>query len=223
MSLDKSKTDLKLGREIEQFLIKKNVSTPTTGRECFNEGIITEISKDFQNILIKLGLDLKDDSLMDTPKRVAKMYVNEIFWGLLPENFPKITTVENKMQYDNMLIERNIGVSSHCEHHLVGIVGNCHIAYIPAKKIIGLSKFNRVVEYFSKRPQIQERLTEQIYYALSFVLETEDIAVVIEAEHYCVKSRGVEDINSDTITSKVGGVFMDDAQVRTEFLTLIKK
>jgi len=222
MSLDKSKTDFELGRKVEQYLIRKKVATPTTGRECFNEGIITEISKDFENVLKKLGLDLEDDSLKDTPKRVAKMYVNEIFWGLLPENFPKITTVQNKMRYDNMLIERNIGVSSHCEHHLVGIVGSCHIAYIPAKKIIGLSKFNRVVEYFSKRPQIQERLTEQIYYALSFVLETEDIAVVVEAEHYCVKSRGVEDINSDTITSKMGGKFMEDSQVRAEYLTLIK-
>ena len=168
-----------------------------------------------------LGLDLKDDSLIDTPKRVAKMYVNEIFWGLDYEAFPKCTAVENKMEYESMVIERNINVQSNCEHHFVVIDGVGTVAYIPNKKVLGLSKLNRVVEYFAKRPQIQERLTEQVYYALQYILDTDNIAVVIDAQHYCVKSRGVEDVGSSTITSKLGGGFKDDPALRHEFMNMI--
>ena len=169
-----------------------------------------------------LGLDLSDDSLMDTPKRVAKMYVNEIFWGLDYEAFPKCTAVDNKMKYDEMVIERNINVQSNCEHHFVVIDGLATVAYIPSEKVLGLSKLNRVVEYFAKRPQIQERLTEQVYYALQYILQTDNIAVVVDAQHYCVKSRGVEDTGSSTITTKLGGCFKNDPQARAEFMAIIK-
>ena len=149
------------------------------------------------------------------------MYVNEIFWGLDYEAFPKCTAVENKMEYESMVIERNINVQSNCEHHFVVIDGVGTVAYIPNKKVLGLSKLNRVVEYFSKRPQIQERLTEQVYYALQYILDTDNIAVVIDAQHYCVKSRGVEDVGSSTITSKLGGGFKDDPALRHEFMNMI--
>ena len=160
-----------------------------------------------------LELDLSDDSLVDTPKRVAKMYVNEIFWGLDYEAFPKCTAVDNKMKYDEMVIERNINVQSNCEHHFVVIDGVATVAYI--------SKLNRVVEYFAKRPQIQERLTEQVYHALSYILDTENIGVIVDAQHYCVKSRGVEDVGSSTITSKLGGCFKNDPAVRNEFMNIV--
>ena len=168
-----------------------------------------------------LGLDLKDDSLIDTPKRVAKMYVNEIFWGLDYDAFPKATVVENKMNYNEMIVERNISVQSNCEHHFVVIDGLATVAYVPEKNVLGLSKINRIVEYFCKRPQIQERLTEQIYHALSYILETDNVAVMIDAQHYCVKSRGVEDTGSSTITSRLGGNFKNYPEVRAEFLSLI--
>jgi GTP cyclohydrolase I len=175
----------------------------------------------FQQIMETLGLDLNDDSLIETPKRVAKMYVNEIFWGLDYEAFPKCTTVENKMKYDEMVVERNINVQSNCEHHFVIIDGVATVAYIPNNKVLGLSKINRVVEYFSKRPQIQERLTEQVYHALQYILDTDNIAVVVHASHYCVKSRGVEDTGSSTVTSKLGGVFKADPSVRSEFMRMV--
>jgi GTP cyclohydrolase I len=168
-----------------------------------------------------MGLDLSDDSLVDTPKRVAKMYVNEIFWGLDYEAFPKCTTVDNKMKYDEMVIERNVNVQSNCEHHFVVIDGLATVGYIPKQKVLGLSKINRIVEYFSKRPQIQERLTEQIYHALQFILDTDNIAVVIDAQHYCVKSRGVEDVGSSTVTSKLGGCFKTEPSVRAEFMNIV--
>jgi GTP cyclohydrolase I len=149
------------------------------------------------------------------------MYVNEIFWGLDYDAFPKCTTVSNKMRYDEMVIERNINVQSNCEHHFVVIDGLATVAYIPKDKVLGLSKINRVVEYFSKRPQIQERLTEQIYHALQYILGTDNIAVVIDAQHFCVKSRGVEDVGSSTTTSKLGGVFKSDPSVRLEFMNIV--
>jgi GTP cyclohydrolase I len=167
-----------------------------------------------------LGLDLTDDSLMETPNRVSKMYVNEIFWGLDYENFPKCTAVDNKMKYDEMVVEKDITVMSNCEHHFVIIDGLATVAYLPNKKVLGLSKMNRIVEFFAKRPQIQERLTNQIAAALQFILETEDVAVTINASHYCVKARGVEDYNSSTITSFLGGKFRTDTLVRSEFLAL---
>jgi len=198
------------------------VETPM-GEELFEDRKtkIEEIEIHFGQIMKILGLDLTDDSLIETPKRVAKMYVNEIFWGLDYDAFPKCTAVDNKMSYDEMVVERNVNVQSNCEHHFVVIDGLATVAYIPNKKVLGLSKINRIVEYFSKRPQIQERLTEQIYHALQHILDTDNIGVVIHAQHFCVKSRGVEDTGSSTITSKLGGVFKTDPNVRTEFMRLV--
>jgi GTP cyclohydrolase I len=182
---------------------------------------ITSIETSFAQIMKTLGLDLSDDSLADTPKRVAKMFVNEIFWGLDYKNFPKCTVIENKMRYDEMVIEKDITMISSCEHHFVVIDGKAHIAYIPRGKVLGLSKLNRIVEFFARRPQVQERIAEQVYHALEFILGTPDVAVVIEGVHYCVKSRGVEDHSSSTITSKLGGCFKEDPSVRAEFMSLI--
>ncbi len=224
MALNKNKCDEKLGIEVNNYL--KEIGKQTPVDEPFlqrdNDIKLIEVEKCFKEIMRTLGLDLNDDSLQDTPRRVSKMFVNEIFWGLKNENFPKCTTVENKMNYDEMVIEKNITSMSACEHHFVTIDGLAHIAYIPKNKVLGLSKLNRIVEYFSRRPQIQERLTEQIYYALHYILETDDIAVVIEGKHYCVKSRGVEDNNSSTITSKMGGRFMTKPELRKEFMDLIR-
>lgn len=226
MSLQQHKTNPELGLEIHKHLYELGLETPmfvnrTTGK-TFDIDSVRKIEKNFREIMETLGLDLTDDSLIDTPRRVAKMYVNEIFWGLDYKNFPKCTTIENKMKVDEMIIERNINVQSNCEHHFVVIDGTCDIAYIPQNRVLGLSKLNRVVEFFSKRPQVQERLTGQIFHALCFILGTEDVAVRIKAQHYCVKSRGVEDVGSDTVTSKLGGVFKTEPEARTEFLSLIR-
>jgi GTP cyclohydrolase I len=184
---------------------------------------IAEIEKSFSHIMQVLGLDLNDDSLMETPKRVAKMYVNEIFWGLDYEAFPKCTTVNNKMKYNEMVVERNVNVQSNCEHHFVVIDGLATVAYVPKDKVLGLSKINRIVEYFSKRPQIQERLTEQIFHTLQYILDTEDVAVLIDAQHYCVKSRGVEDTGSSTVTVRLGGGFKNHPEVRNEFYQIARQ
>lgn len=225
MSLNKNKCDPELGLRVEEYLMIKGVHTPTIEEALAvkEETKIKKIEKHFTEIMEVLGLDLKDDSLMDTPKRVAKMYVNEIFWGLKPENFPKCTVIENKMGYDEMVIEKDITLMSNCEHHFVTIDGKAHVAYIPKKSVLGLSKMNRIVEYFARRPQVQERIAEQIYHALSFILGTEDVAVVIEGVHYCVKSRGVEDHSSFTMTAKLGGCFKSEPECRAEFMSLIKK
>ena len=221
MSYNKTKTDPSLGQQIHEHLVKCGVETPTLPNTLDRKDKIERIEEHFTAIMKYLGLDLTDDSLMDTPKRVAKMYVNEIFWGLDYEAFPKCTTVDNKMKYDEMVIERNVNVQSNCEHHFVVIDGVATVGYIPKQKVLGLSKINRIVEYFSKRPQIQERLTEQIYHALQFILDTDNIGVVIEAQHYCVKSRGVEDVGSSTVTSKLGGCFKTDPSVRAEFMNIV--
>ena len=221
MSYNKTKTDPVLGREVHAHLVKCGVETPTVPNDIDRKDKIEQIENHFAEIMKVLGLDLEDDSLIETPKRVAKMYVNEVFWGLDYEAFPKCTTVDNKMKYDEMVIERNVNVQSNCEHHFVVIDGAATVAYIPNQKVLGLSKINRVVEYFSKRPQIQERLTEQIYHALQYILDTDNIAVVIDAQHYCVKSRGVEDVGSSTVTSKLGGVFKSDPSVRAEFMNIV--
>ncbi|SHJ05530.1 GTP cyclohydrolase I [Cruoricaptor ignavus] len=213
--------DAALGNAIKEYLVEKGVETPVLMTDKSNTTKIRIIEKNFTNIMKTLGLDLSDDSLKDSPHRVAKMFVNEIFYGLDYGNFPKATAVENKMKYNEVVLVKNISITSTCEHHFVTIDGKCHIAYIPKEKVIGLSKINRIAKFFAKRPQIQERLSEQIYYALSFILETEDIAVIIDAEHYCVKSRGIEDISSSTTTSKIGGVFLDDS-ARAELIGLIK-
>lgn len=218
-----SKIDSKLGWDIENHLIQTGIETPMQPLEQrTNKDKISLIETHFLEIMKVLELDLSDDSLRDTPTRVAKMFVNEIFWGLDPNNFPKCTAIENKMNYDEMVIEKNISVQSYCEHHFVIIDGYAHVGYIPGTKVLGLSKINRIVEYFSRRPQIQERLTEQIYGALNYILDTKNIAVVIDAKHYCVKSRGVEDINSNTITSKLGGLFKNEPDLRSEFMGMIR-
>ena len=221
MSYNKTKTDPVLGQAVHEHLVKCGVETPTVPNDIDRKDKIEKIESHFTEIMKTMGLDLSDDSLVDTPKRVAKMYVNEIFWGLDYEAFPKCTTVDNKMKYDEMVIERNVNVQSNCEHHFVVIDGVATVGYIPKQKVLGLSKINRIVEYFSKRPQIQERLTEQIYHALQFILDTDNIGVVIEAQHYCVKSRGVEDVGSSTVTSKLGGCFKTDPSVRAEFMNIV--
>ena len=226
MALNKNKTDAKLGQEISKRLYELGVETPLMTSEGIidlkDSTMIELITLDFQHIMETLGLNLNDDSLQDTPNRVAKMYVDEIFYGLQTENFPKITVVENKFDYDEMLVEKGINVMSVCEHHFVGIVGQATIGYIPNGNIIGLSKLNRIVDYFARRPQVQERLTAQIYHTLCYVLKTKNVAVVIDADHYCVKSRGIEDVGSSTVTSKLGGSFKDDFSTRSEFMALAR-
>ncbi len=223
MSFNKTKCDPDLGRRVHEHLVKMGVETPTVDNGVDRKDKIEIIEHHFTKIMEAMGLDLSDDSLIETPKRVAKMYVNEIFWGLDYDAFPKCTTVDNKMKYDEMVVEREVNVQSNCEHHFVVIDGKATVGYIPKQKVLGLSKINRIVEYFSKRPQIQERLTEQVYHALSYILETENVAVVIDAQHYCVKSRGVEDVGSSTVTSKLGGCFKSDPAVRAEFMNIVNK
>jgi len=223
MSYNKTKTDPDLGLQVHEHLVKMGVETPIKQRNLDRKEKIDIIAGNFTEIMRALGLDLTDDSLIDTPNRVAKMYVNEIFWGLDYEAFPKCTTVNNKMQYNEMVVERNVNVQSNCEHHFVVIDGLATVAYVPKQKVLGLSKINRIVEYFSKRPQIQERLTEQIFHTLQFILDTEDVAVMIDAKHYCVAARGVEDTGSSTVTCRLGGGFKTDPAARTEFLQIANK
>jgi GTP cyclohydrolase I len=179
------------------------------------------IEKHFREIMNILGLDLSDDSLNGTPHRVAKMYVKEIFSGLNPSNKPKISMFENKYKYNQMLVEKNITLYSNCEHHFVPIIGKAHIAYISNGSVIGLSKLNRIVQYYAQRPQVQERLTKQIANELKAILGTEDVAVVIDAHHLCVSSRGIKDVNSSTVTADYSGKF-NDLEVRKEFLSYIE-
>jgi GTP cyclohydrolase I len=224
MSFDKTKVDPVLGKKIREYLIKMGVETPIneSALALENKKKIDILEEAFTTIWKTVGIDLNDDSLRETPNRMAKMYINEIYFGLKEENFPKCTTVDNKMRYDEMVIERDVNVQSNCEHHGVVIDGLATVAYIPKDRVLGLSKINRIVEYFSKRPQIQERLTEQVYYALQYILDTDNVAVVINAQHYCVRSRGVEDTGSSTMTSKLGGCFKTDPSVRAEFMSLVK-
>lgn len=223
MSYNKTKTNPELGQRVHEYLVSRGVETPTVVNHLDRKEKIALIEDHMTKIMEILGLDLSDDSLKETPLRWAKMVTNETMWGLDFEAFPKCTTVENKMHYDEMVIERKITVQSLCEHHLLPIVGHATIAYVPKTKVLGLSKMPRIVEYFSRRPQIQERLTEQIFHALEFILETNDIAVVIEAEHLCVSSRGVEDTSASTITSKLGQAFKKDPALRSEFMKLAMK
>jgi len=176
------------------------------------------IEKHFREIMLVLGLDLNDDSLKGTPKRVAKMYINEVFSGLDPANMPEVKLFKNKYKYNEMLVEKDITLFSHCEHHFVPIHGKAHVGYISNGFVIGLSKINRIVQYFAARPQVQERLTMQIGHAMTKILGTEDVAVIIDAHHMCVSSRGVRDGNSNTVTSFYGGKFEHDEQSRIEFL-----
>jgi len=212
-----------LGQRVQSHLLQKGISTPYIPSKLTTNEKIDIITKNFREIMLTLGLDLTDDSLEGTPHRVAKMYVREIFEGLEADEFPACTTVENKMGYDAMILHCNIQLQSFCEHHFVPFVGKAHVAYIPSGKVLGLSKMNRVVRYFSKRPQIQERLTEQIWQAMSLIVESEAVGVVLEAKHFCVQCRGVEDTNSITKTHKVGGHFKTDPKTRQEFFGSIPK
>ena len=179
------------------------------------------IGSHFKKIMQTLGLDLNDDSLKGTPERVAKMYVKEVFSGLNPNNKPEITLFENKYQYNKMLVEKDITLYSYCEHHFVPIIGKVHVAYISKGKVIGLSKITRLVQYYAKRPQVQERLTVQIAEGLKKAIGTEDVAVLIDAVHLCVTSRGIKDTNSSTITSHYSGKFINE-ETKNEFLALVK-
>jgi len=186
-----------------------------------DEEKINRIQVSVKDILHTLGMDLTDDSLYGTPKRVAKAFVNEMFMGLNPANKPKLSTFDNNYKYGEMLVEKNIVVYSTCEHHLLPIVGRAHVAYISKGKVIGLSKMNRIVDYFAKRPQVQERLTMQIVQAMQEALGTQDVACVIDAKHLCVNSRGVKDIESSTVTAEFGGQFKNK-ETKREFLDYIK-
>lgn len=203
--------------------VSTSVETPlrSDAFDLSDEEKIDQIAQHFGQIMDILGLDRTDDSLQGTPRRVAKMYVKEIFSGLNPANFPDIKLFENKYKYQQMLVEKNILFYSNCEHHFVPIIGKAHVAYISSGKVIGLSKINRIVQHFAKRPQVQERLTVQIAEALRKALETDDVAVVIDATHLCVSSRGVKDVNSSTVTSYFSGQFNEEAR-KTEFLKYIE-
>ncbi|WP_415892251.1 GTP cyclohydrolase I FolE [Neptuniibacter sp. PT8_73] len=204
---------------VRDQLIEKGLETPTIESPLSQDEKYERIKGLMTEVASTLGLNLEDDSLRETPHRVAKMYVYEIFSGLDYQNFPAIAMIENKMDVDEMVKVRDINLVSSCEHHFVTIDGTAKVAYIPNKKIIGLSKINRLVRFFSQRPQVQERLTKQILIALQTLLETDNVAVSISATHYCVKSRGVMDVNSATETTALGGIFKTNERTRAEFLT----
>lgn len=199
-------------------ILARVTPTPTIDNGLSNSEKIQRLTELFTEVLTVLGMDLSNDSLADSPARIARMYINETFKGLSPENFPKITAIDNEMAYDQMLVVRDIATISTCEHHFVTIDGKATVAYIPKDRVIGLSKINRIVDFFSRRPQVQERLTKQIADCLEHVLGTEDVAVHVNAKHYCVISRGVEDHSSTTITSDLRGAFKNDSRTRAEFL-----
>ena len=208
--------------EVDNDHILTSIETPirSDAFEVDDDIKIELIEKKFREIMEVLGLDLTDDSLKDTPKRVAKMYVKETFSGLNPKNKPSVTLFENKYKFNQMLVEKDISVYSYCEHHFVPIIGKAHVAYFSGGKVVGLSKINRTVQYFSKRPQVQERLTVQIANEMKEMLGTDDVAVLIEADHLCVASRGVQDVSSSTVTSSYHGKFLD-SNVRDEFLRYV--
>jgi len=203
---------------VKDALESRGLETPMQPNMVSREERKDKIEGHMREILNLLGLDLTDDSLEETPHRIAKMYVDEIFSGLDYSNFPKITVIENKMNVSEMVKVKDITVTSTCEHHLVTIDGKAAVAYIPRGKIIGLSKINRIVRFFAQRPQVQERMTQQILVALQALLESDDVAVTIDATHYCVKSRGVMDATSETTTTALGGIFKSNPATRAEFL-----
>lgn len=202
--------------------ISSNIETPlrSDAFDKTDDEKVKNIQHHFGKIMEELGLDLTDDSLSGTPYRFAKMYVKELFYGLNPKNKPKLSTFDNKYGYKKMLVEQNITIDSACEHHFLPITGHAHIAYIPKDKVVGLSKINRLVDYYSHRPQVQERLSLQILKDLQEALQTEDVIVMISAKHLCVSSRGINDKNSYTTTIEYGGCFKDDAK-RDEFMKII--
>ncbi|MBQ2422046.1 MAG: GTP cyclohydrolase I FolE [Flavobacteriales bacterium] len=207
----------------DDSLLSNPSSTPLRADafEMSDEDKMEIIERDFRHIMHTLGLDLTDDSLRGTPARVARMYVKEIFSGLNPENHPRMSSFENKYQYGQMLIEKNITLHSTCEHHFLPIVGRAHVAYISQGNIIGLSKLNRIVDYYARRPQVQERLTVQIVEAIQKILDTPDVACVIDARHMCVTTRGIKDTASSTITAHYGGRF-NESETRSEFLRYLE-
>ncbi|MDG1733219.1 MAG: GTP cyclohydrolase I FolE [Thalassotalea sp.] len=205
---------------VQQALINAGLETPMhSGTQLSNDEKYQKIKAAFTDISEALGLDLSDDSLQETPHRIAKMYVQEIFSGLDYSNFPKITVIENKMANDEMIMVKDVNLTSTCEHHFVTIDGLAKVAYIPNKTLIGLSKINRLVRFFAQRPQVQERLTKQILIALKALLGTEHVAVSINAVHYCVKARGVMDSNSSTTTTALSGCFKTNSASRAEFIS----
>ena len=218
MNMAKDTTDI-----IDEQHITTSAATPLRedAFEMNDELKIQLIQKHFKDIMHIMGLDLSDDSLKETPHRVAKMFVKEIFSGLNPANKPEVTLFQNKYQYNEMLIEKNITLYSYCEHHFVPIVGKVHVAYISNGNVIGLSKINRLVQYYAKRPQVQERLTNQIAEGLKEALQTNDVAIVIDAVHLCVTSRGINDTNSSTVTTYYSGKFNGETK-KAEFLSLLK-
>jgi GTP cyclohydrolase I len=223
MAYDKTKISSSLGEEVHKHLIEKGVETPTTEHiSRSNKEKIEKIEKLMTEVWTTLGMDLTDDSLIETPNRIAKMMVLDHYWGLLPENFPKNTTILNKMKCDEMITLTDVPIMSNCEHHGVIFAGNAVISYIPNEKVIGISKLARIAEYFSRRPQVQERLTAQIFHSLCYLLGTENVAVYIKAQHFCMVSRGVETPNTWTVTTKLGGVFKEKPEVRAEFLINVK-
>ncbi|PJC87493.1 GTP cyclohydrolase I FolE [Vibrio sp. HA2012] len=203
---------------VRDALAERGLETPMNPNDFTSEEKKTRIEHHMREVLQLLELDLTDDSLEETPGRIAKMYVDEIFSGLDYRNFPKITVIENKMKVSEMVRVKDITVTSTCEHHLVTIDGKAAVAYIPRGKIIGLSKINRIVRFFAQRPQVQERMTQQILVALQALLETDDVAITMDATHYCVKSRGVMDATSETTTTALGGIFKSNPATRSEFL-----
>lgn len=206
-------------KKVQEALVARGIETPMTAKSALSAAERKEkIEFHMREVLQAIDLDLTDDSLAETPARIAKMYVDEIFSGLDYTQFPKVTMIENKMGCDEMVRVKDISVTSTCEHHLVTIDGRATVAYLPDKKVIGLSKINRIVRFFAQRPQVQERLTRQVLVALQTLLETDNVAVRIEATHYCVKSRGVMDANSETTTTALGGQFKKNAATRAEFL-----
>ncbi|ABR74655.1 GTP cyclohydrolase I FolE [Actinobacillus succinogenes] len=210
-------------KKVRNALIEKGIETPMVEFQQNKNERRTAIQQKMREVMELIGLDLRDDSLEETPVRLAKMYVDEIFSGLDYANFPKITNIENRMKVSEMVLVNDVTLTSTCEHHFVTIDGLVSVAYYPKKWVIGLSKINRVVQFFAQRPQVQERLTEQVLLAFQTILETDDVAVYMKATHFCVKCRGIKDSNSYTVTSAFGGVFLEDRETRKEFLSLVNK
>lgn len=209
---------------VHEALVAHGLETPLCqpAHQLDNASLKQRIAEHMQQVMQLLNLNLRDDSLMETPKRIAKMYVDEIFSGLDYRNFPRITLIENKMKVDEMVTVRNITLTSTCEHHFVMIDGKATVAYMPKESVIGLSKINRIVQFFSQRPQVQERLTQQILIALQTLLGTSNVAVSVDAIHYCVKARGIRDATSATTTTALGGLFKSSQNTRQEFLRTIR-
>lgn len=206
---------------VHKILLIQGLENPISELNIDNKIRKSQIEDHIMSIMYLLNLDLKDENLLNTPKRIARMYVEEIFSGLNYSNFPKITIIKNTMHMNEMITVRNINITSTCEHHFIIFNGKATVSYIPKKDMIGLSKINRIVQFFSKRPQLQERLTQQIFLALQTLLNTNDVAVFIDAVHYCVKARGVHDVTSTTTTTALGGAFKSDLSLRKEFLHAI--